>query len=497
MDDLHEVHFTWPSTEPSVVVVTGTFDEWTSSVHLTKKETGFHGSTRIPWDTKIAFKYIVDSNWVCETTSPTETDTSGNVNNVYKSPPKPSVEAVESVTPAATAMTNGAVPEAIEKTEVPAATDSLSQAHSDNTTATGEPATEAGATYSELASDFANTVAARDGTSSAFEYVTSALGAAIQGQIGVDPLNGEKFAVETPKPDAHFTVPELQAVETSPVAAPDPSPIASAVPIQIVPVNAEGNNTSSTETPAEAAPVAPDVPVSQVSAALETPPAVPQAEPAETPSTHKPLPAVIPTPTSTPSLVTPEAMASPDAPSEPVVTETTPENKIVETSAPSEPLASPAPEPVATVSETTPVSAETVPTEPAVVSVPETTAPATEVPAEPNVVSVPETTTPATEAVPAEPNVAQPKQPSNGVAPTSPAITPSSSTLIVTPTPSAPATPAKNTQHSFPSSETESPSSNNSSPSKFGTVGSRKNRKSIFGKFKGIFSGDKEEKEKK
>ncbi|KAJ7233143.1 carbohydrate-binding module family 48 protein, partial [Mycena haematopus] len=89
MSDLHEVHFKWPSTEPSVVVVTGTFDEWRSSVHLVKTENGFSGSVRIPWDTKIYYKYVVDSKWVCESTSPTETDSSGNVNNVYTSPPEP------------------------------------------------------------------------------------------------------------------------------------------------------------------------------------------------------------------------------------------------------------------------------------------------------------------------------------------------------------------------------------------------------------------------
>ncbi|KAJ6539042.1 carbohydrate-binding module family 48 protein, partial [Mycena capillaripes] len=75
------------------VIVTGTFDEWSSSIHLVKNESGFHGSIKIPWDTTIYYKYVVDSNWVCEITSPTQTDNAGNVNNVYTSPPKP-VEAV-------------------------------------------------------------------------------------------------------------------------------------------------------------------------------------------------------------------------------------------------------------------------------------------------------------------------------------------------------------------------------------------------------------------
>ncbi|KAJ7283492.1 carbohydrate-binding module family 48 protein, partial [Mycena rebaudengoi] len=89
MGDLHEVEFKWPSTDPSVVIVTGTFDQWSSSVHLVKGDTGFRGTVRIPWNDKIAFKYIVDSVWLCGVDFPTETDASGNQNNVYTAPPKP------------------------------------------------------------------------------------------------------------------------------------------------------------------------------------------------------------------------------------------------------------------------------------------------------------------------------------------------------------------------------------------------------------------------
>ncbi|KAJ7233142.1 hypothetical protein B0H12DRAFT_1192120 [Mycena haematopus] len=45
-----------------------------------------------------------------------------------------------------------------------------------------------------MASDFADTVIAADGTSSALGYVASALGATIQSQIGVDPINGAKVS---------------------------------------------------------------------------------------------------------------------------------------------------------------------------------------------------------------------------------------------------------------------------------------------------------------
>ncbi|KAJ7667698.1 hypothetical protein DFH06DRAFT_962718, partial [Mycena polygramma] len=195
-----------------------------SSVHLVKDESGFHGSAKIPWGQKISYKYVVDSNWVCETNSPTEADNAGHVNNVYTSPPKP----VEAVVDTAAAVTNGAVP-ASEKLD----SDGLG------------PAT---ATFSQLASDFVDTVAARDGTSSALGYVASAFGAAIQSQIGVDPINADKIALETPKPDGEFNLPGPQAAEPSPATAPEVSLMAPVVPVLIVPVNAAENNTSSTET---------------------------------------------------------------------------------------------------------------------------------------------------------------------------------------------------------------------------------------------------------
>ncbi|KAJ7638535.1 hypothetical protein FB45DRAFT_405178 [Roridomyces roridus] len=58
-------------------------------------------------------------------------------------------------------------------------------------------------------------------------------------------------------------------------------------------------------------------------------------------------------------------------------------------------------------------------------------------------------------------------------------------------------TPRTETQHTFPSangadSAASVASSTTSSPSKYGTVGSRKNRKSIFRRITGIFGSDKE-----
>ncbi|KAH7888055.1 hypothetical protein F5I97DRAFT_943890 [Phlebopus sp. FC_14] len=104
--DLHDVEFVWygkpscllsvvqisglrPSTGPTDVIVTGTFDQWSSSIHLAKGDAGFSGIVKIPWDEKIVYKYIVDGYWRCRDDRPSENDGNGNVNNVMHFPPKP------------------------------------------------------------------------------------------------------------------------------------------------------------------------------------------------------------------------------------------------------------------------------------------------------------------------------------------------------------------------------------------------------------------------
>ncbi|KAJ3776630.1 hypothetical protein FB446DRAFT_607252, partial [Lentinula raphanica] len=79
-----------PYTEPSVVIVTGSFDEWSQSVRLQKREDGFQGTAEITWNEKIAYKFVVDGQWVVNSQEPTEADNSGNVNNVFTAPEKPS-----------------------------------------------------------------------------------------------------------------------------------------------------------------------------------------------------------------------------------------------------------------------------------------------------------------------------------------------------------------------------------------------------------------------
>ncbi|KAF8639797.1 hypothetical protein AX17_001056 [Amanita inopinata Kibby_2008] len=90
--DLHEVTFNWPYTEPDSVLVTGSFDDWSKSVRLTKGPAGFSGSIKIPWSEEIAYKYYVDGKWELDDSQPKTVEPGGYVNNVYVAPCKPSTE---------------------------------------------------------------------------------------------------------------------------------------------------------------------------------------------------------------------------------------------------------------------------------------------------------------------------------------------------------------------------------------------------------------------
>lgn len=63
--------------------------QWEKVIYLTKGPAGFHGSTRIPWNERIAYKFIVDGEWKLLEGQPTEPDRDGNVNNIYTAPPPP------------------------------------------------------------------------------------------------------------------------------------------------------------------------------------------------------------------------------------------------------------------------------------------------------------------------------------------------------------------------------------------------------------------------
>lgn len=128
--------------------------QWSSSLHLVKEGDGFVGKTGIPWGEKLTYKFIVDGEWTTHPDQPTETDPSGNVNNIYKAPSEPKT---------ATATANGSAKGA------------------------SAPNTE-----TNVLSDIATTIAAADGTSSALDYVTSGVGAALHSVIGVDPFGTER-----------------------------------------------------------------------------------------------------------------------------------------------------------------------------------------------------------------------------------------------------------------------------------------------------------------
>jgi hypothetical protein len=109
--------------------VTGTFDQWSSSICLVKGDAGFSGTVKVPWGEKVTYKFIVDGHWQCREDRPQEKDGHGNVNNVLQTPEKPlpparltipvdnvhgdvdnMVTAVEFLTPAEIASTKGSLP---------------------------------------------------------------------------------------------------------------------------------------------------------------------------------------------------------------------------------------------------------------------------------------------------------------------------------------------------------------------------------------------------
>ncbi|KAG7910867.1 hypothetical protein KL906_001247 [Ogataea polymorpha] len=69
---------------PESVILTGSFDNWSQSLPLIKKGDGsFTLSFPFPKDTeKVAFKFVVDGKWTTSENYKTETDESGNKNNV-------------------------------------------------------------------------------------------------------------------------------------------------------------------------------------------------------------------------------------------------------------------------------------------------------------------------------------------------------------------------------------------------------------------------------
>ncbi|KAI0723443.1 hypothetical protein C8Q76DRAFT_395496 [Earliella scabrosa] len=101
MSELYQATFRWRHPDASNVIVTGTFDGWSCSHHLTKTPSGsFEGTVRIPWGDKISYKYIVDGRWTTTDDQPTEMDPMGNLNNVFRAPARPAPEPSPAPAPA-------------------------------------------------------------------------------------------------------------------------------------------------------------------------------------------------------------------------------------------------------------------------------------------------------------------------------------------------------------------------------------------------------------
>jgi Glycogen recognition site of AMP-activated protein kinase len=122
----------------------------------------------------MAYKFIVDEQWMVVEHEPTELDHDGNLNNVYIAPPKPPSSALEA--------------------DSDVFVSSVDPAESE--TATGEPEAASGPPFPQIVADLANTVAAREGTTSALSYVASGLGAAIHSVVGYDPVNAEQVIIQ-------------------------------------------------------------------------------------------------------------------------------------------------------------------------------------------------------------------------------------------------------------------------------------------------------------
>ncbi|KAL0070961.1 Cruciform DNA binding protein [Marasmius tenuissimus] len=324
---------------------------WSRSTTLSKQDSSFKGTVKVPWNEKIAYKFVVDGQWVVNDREPTERDSAGNLNNVYVAPEKPAqVKAEEQVKAPADGEKITGAPTQESKSD--SATSAVSQ----------DPAPVA---FSELK----QTVVAAEGTSSTLEYLASGVGAAIRGVFGVDPINADKIPVETPKAEVPDNSVEAagkvdsvadakqDSLNASPATTQDIAPIAndktvddtisepsqpvgSGVPAPLpvasiedntlsTPVKAAAENGPSTHVPASEASV------SNGSAAV-TPPGLPVTSETES---SAPQTTVV----STPAALPPTDVVPPASPPATPAKETTASTVTPTSSAPASRATSPAP----------------------------------------------------------------------------------------------------------------------------------------------------------
>jgi len=118
--------FHWSNTSPSTVVVTGSFDEWKSTVNLTKGEDGFSADVPLNLGEKVLYKYVVDGVWQHNPSEDSEVDLSGNTNNVFHVP-STAAEPFKTETEAPVAAASVVAPPSTSATNGPSAPSTLSR----------------------------------------------------------------------------------------------------------------------------------------------------------------------------------------------------------------------------------------------------------------------------------------------------------------------------------------------------------------------------------
>lgn len=90
--------FQWPHAEPQGVIVTGTFDNWSSSVHLHRdNDNTWTATVPLPYGQTVLYKYVVDGEWKTHHDQPIQQDGSGNQNNSFTVPEQGIVAEVKQI----------------------------------------------------------------------------------------------------------------------------------------------------------------------------------------------------------------------------------------------------------------------------------------------------------------------------------------------------------------------------------------------------------------
>ncbi|KAH7916811.1 hypothetical protein BJ138DRAFT_1121615 [Hygrophoropsis aurantiaca] len=435
VSDLHEASFVWPHTDATVVIVTGSFDQWASSIHLAKYTYGFEAKVRVPWGEKIPYKFIVDGRWVTRDDQPTEPDEPGNINNIYLAPSKPEPVVAASDPPAV-------VPNSSECANSAPSSPGTPCAGAYDLISEGNATVAQTRALSDTADSLLGTV--RDSTSAALEYIASGLGIGSTTSVPTESTN------ETLKEIAADASNELPSCEGTPLSRDvrdSHTEVVPVIPIPILPIN---DDTTTHEPMNEPAPTNED---------------------SEAPSTHVPgrrislnvlalAPMVCEAPSEEPAASVPAVLG----PTNPSATEVSTHGPVV--------LPSPTPheEAVRDVFSKSPVTGATSST----VAAP---APGAETPSS-SPIHAPGLTD--LDKIDAANNIDAPLIPPKDT-PRENTTAPASVTETTT-TSDSPKTPVKGL--SFPSNLA---TPDTSPSSKFSTASSRKKRKSFLGKVKGLF----------